>query len=419
MTTPTPRSILVRDSQPDGPDLAYLEKIKRLGADPTTWAERKKTATKVCARCLVTFSPPKLLREQDWKRRNFCSRQCAEGGKTIKSIYLPNASPNIRPGAAKCIPEEPVYYRHASVTPSSAYAHCDDCGTGAGESCYDSRDRPCAPCAGRVLASTGALDQQVRRAYKKRKREPKPVPEPAPPVVVMPAPIPCWYCGVSIPVMGGHRGRDWVPCCTSPECRRGRKLERARRVYEATGKAPPPRAPTPGVCLACGCPIGRRRRWCDAEACQSQRVTGNRDRHHAHQQAARPPPSTYPCWCCGGAITSLGRRGLTAARPSCGAADCDRAIGTARAAARDRTRPPRLDPAPEVSTVRLRLSTHCQCGVVLELHQGDYCSDLCRQTPVPCCPGCGASQSHTRHCSDLCAQISDLYLRAKTRFPKP
>ena len=122
-------------------------------------------------------------------------------------------------------------------TPSSAYARCDECGTGAGESCYDSRDRPCSPCAGRVLASTGSLDRQTRRAYKKRKRVPKPVvPEPPPPPVVevaTPAPIPCWYCGVSIPLMGGHRGSMWVPCCTSPECRRGRKNERERRLRAA------------------------------------------------------------------------------------------------------------------------------------------------------------------------------------------
>ena len=73
-------------------------------------------------------------------------------------------------------------------TPSSAYAHCADCGTSAGESCYDSRDRPCSPCAGRVLASTGALDRQARKAYKKRKRASKVAPEPTPQQQSLPLP---------------------------------------------------------------------------------------------------------------------------------------------------------------------------------------------------------------------------------------
>jgi hypothetical protein len=47
-------------------------------------------------------------------------------------------------------------------TPSSAYARCDDCGTGQGEPCYDSHDRPCAPCHGRVLASTGAERREAQ-----------------------------------------------------------------------------------------------------------------------------------------------------------------------------------------------------------------------------------------------------------------
>lgn len=49
-------------------------------------------------------------------------------------------------------------------TPDSDYDHCEECGTDAGEPCYDSQDRPCAPCLGRVLASKGGpLELAVAR----------------------------------------------------------------------------------------------------------------------------------------------------------------------------------------------------------------------------------------------------------------
>lgn len=186
-----------------------------------------------------------------------------------------------------------------TLTPTRAYARCRECGTDAGEPCYDSHDRPCAPCAGRVLASAGA----ERREALSRAQRPTP-----PPRASRAAPLArrhCARCGAAV-----KSSATW---CVSLPCQSQKKRVRRAEATAARGDR---------VCCECSSPIVQGR-YCSVAACQCERI-----------RMRRTPPD----------------------------------------GARD---------------------------------------------DGPRCPGCHAPQSHSRHCNDLCARISDLYLRARSRIAKP
>ena len=186
-------------------------------------------------------------------------------------------------------------------TPSSAYARCDECSTDAGQPCYDSHDRPCAPCPGRVLAPSASYvrRERVQRsspAAKPRKSRPPP------------RSTKCTNCGTGIRSDGRY--------CDTVPCRAARAKERnAKRV-------------APAFCAGCRCSISPRRKWCTGEACQSEQAAIHAERQRervAKRRAAKP----IPCWWCGVALDLSGNAGGRFAdcdRPCCGDHACKRAI---------------------------------------------------------------------------------------------
>ena len=178
-------------------------------------------------------------------------------------------------------------------TPSSAYARCDDCGTSQGEPCYDSHDRPCAPCPGRVLAPSASYvkrerAQRSRPAAKPRKSRPPPWS------------TKCAGCGTGIRAGGTY-------CDATPSCRALRKA--AWRVANLP----------PAKCIGCQCEISRRRRWCDSAACAE--IKAGRKRHYEATRQAKRRATPVPCCVCGVLVPG---RSDHATRPICGAIDCRR-----------------------------------------------------------------------------------------------
>ena len=203
----------------------------------------------------------------------------------LTEFWRTNARPTLRHSA---IPKPDPVPTPTPRTPSSAYARCDDCGTGQGEPCYDSHDRPCAPCPGRVLAPSASY---VKRERAQRSSDrPKPPPRKSRPP---PRSTACAFCGA------GMRS-DGVYCNDAPCQREKFRVQReARRL-----------------CLGCQCPIEIRRRWCDADACQTER----RRRKDAEAEARRHA-MPIPCCVCGVMVPG---RSDHATRPICGAIDCKR-----------------------------------------------------------------------------------------------
>ena len=194
-------------------------------------------------------------------------------------------------------------------TPASAYARCDDCGTGQGEPCYDSHDRPCAPCPGRVLADSASY---VRRERVQRSSA-KPKPGPA-----------CWWCG-SHPTGTAH-SRPW---CGATDCQRAIKAAYDRQ-YRKEGPTKPPPKPgprrksrakpgPPSTCTVCGVVVQRGGRFCKAH--KTERLQDL----YARRLAAK----AVPCWWCQSPLPLSGNAGGRFAqcdRPCCGDHACKRAI---------------------------------------------------------------------------------------------
>jgi hypothetical protein len=171
----------------------------------------------------------------------------------------------------------------AKRTPSSAYARCDDCGTDAGEPCYDSHDRPCAPCSSRVLASSTA-----DRRDSLQRSSAKPAPKPTT----------CTACGIVVRLGGKY--------CRAVVCQR------------AARKARPPAKSV--ACKKCGCAIRTDGNYCSAKPCIAAKKAGYRV----------PTAKPVPCWWCGVALPTSGElhvgRGAGCDRPCCGDHACRRAI---------------------------------------------------------------------------------------------
>jgi hypothetical protein len=194
-------------------------------------------------------------------------------------------------------------------TPLSAYARCDECGTDAGEPCYDSHDRPCAPCSSRVLASSSAdRRDSLQRWYAK----------PAP------TPTTCTACGIVV-----RRGGKY---CTAVVCQR------------AARKARPPAKSV--ACKHCGTAIRTDGNYCSARECMAAKKAGYRSTTPA------PTPASWgedrACWWCGVALPTSGElhvgRGAGCDRPCCGDHACKRAIKRDRVE-RERATPPANSPA--------------------------------------------------------------------------
>ena len=175
-------------------------------------------------------------------------------------------------------------------TPSSAYARCDECGTDAGEPCYDSHDRPCSPCSSRVLASPAAEKRDRLQRWSAK-----------------PAPVPttCQACGIVV--------------------RRGGRYCRAVVCQRAARKSRP--APKSVACKNCGTAIRTDGNYCSARPCMAAKKAG-------YRSAPTPPPARWgedrACWWCGVALATSGDlhggRGAGCDRPCCGDHACRRAI---------------------------------------------------------------------------------------------
>ena len=190
-------------------------------------------------------------------------------------------------------------------TPSSAYARCDDCGTSAGEPCYDSHDRPCAPCPGRVLASPGA---DRRDALQRSSAKPAP------------KATACQSCGIMV-ARGGRY-------CRAVACQR------------AARKARPPAKSK--ACQNCGTAIRTDGNYCSAKPCMAAKKAGYRER--VPQALTRPSRAKpVPCWWCGAELPLSGNAGGRFAdcdRPCCGDHACKRAIKRDFAERSRSTKPP-------------------------------------------------------------------------------
>lgn len=196
-------------------------------------------------------------------------------------------------------------------TPSSAYARCDDCGTSQGEPCYDSHDRPCAPCHGRVLASTGA---ERREAQERSKRPPaKSRASRAKPAHH------CAHCGVRV-----QASATWCSAsvCQSAKKRHWRATHTPEDRSQRVRKPRPSRAKPgpPSTCTVCGVVVQRGGRFCRAH--KTERL---QDLYARRLAAAR----VVPCWWCRAILPLSGNAGGRFAdceRPCCGDHACKRAI---------------------------------------------------------------------------------------------
>jgi hypothetical protein len=204
-----------------------------------------------------------------------------------------------------------------------------------------------------------------------------------------------------------------------------------RLHHSAIPKPDPIRIPTPrtpitayAYCGDCGADAGSSCVDEDLKPCGlcPGRVLASK----GNWEAAIPKPRAEPerqyakvravCRCCGTSVRSDAKY--------CRATTCQTAKSRERRRNPLRKKDPRRRPRPkkEIPLVpctacgdpcspgssRLKNAlTHC-CG-----KKGCKAACARRQeaTHLMACPGCGASQSHTRHCSDLCAHISGLYLR--------
>jgi hypothetical protein len=306
-------------------------------------------------------------------------------------------------------------------TPASAYARCDDCGTSAGEPCYDSHDRPCAPCPGRVLAPSASY---VKRERAQRSSPAAKPPKPRPP----PWSNKCEFCGASMRSNGTY--------CNDTACQHEKfRLHRAKAASRAAPLHP---------CMSCGVEVGARRKYCDAKMCQHKRVRAYLD---ASPPVRKPRgseglPPTAPrlwvevCMSCGGptnfggsycgavacrAARKRDRRDANRQPVHCLGCQCQIKRG-AKWCLSDECKAKRRDARSmydkarndtrKIEVVLSGVEVLCGCGRrLLGLQKCRRCRRIEEQA-TPVCPGCHAPQSHTRHCSDLCAQISDLYLRS-------
>lgn len=193
------------------------------------------TETKVCPGCGQTFSPAGSY-PSVWRDRVFCGRSCA-GKSAVKMIGLDSLRPVKKTLRSL---DDTAPERKDTRTPTSAYARCDECGTDAGEPCYDSQDRPCAPHAGRVLS--GGIDDDDSDDS-----DDKEAPPPPPPKIKAPRckcgrqrqggdtcgrrqcrpAVSCWWCRAAVDIVG--RPPDARrPCCGDLPCRRAISRERAK-----------------------------------------------------------------------------------------------------------------------------------------------------------------------------------------------